>query len=128
MRAIKDGKLIDMQVPPFRQFNQIIQNDCRIVMTIAAYRACIELPCETRGKAKVPANGRWGIVYLSFMQEFQNRTDDPQEGTFDVNVLMPDGFNVPKTLKIVLEHDFDGDDAFVFMLPDESWPLCITAE
>jgi len=128
MRAIKDGRLIDMQVPPFQQFNQIMQNDCRIVMTMAAYRTCIELPGKTRGKDKVPANGRWGIVYLSFMQEFQHRADDPQEGTFDVSVLMPDGFNVPKTLKVVLDHDFDGEDAFVFMLPDEPWPLRILPE
>ena len=97
-------------------------------MTIAAYRACVELRGEPRGRAKVPANGRWGIVYLSFMQEFQNRADDPQEGTFDVNVLIPDGFNVPKTLKVVLDYGLDGHDAFVFMLPDEPWPLRIAAE
>lgn len=122
MRAVKCGRLVDMQLPPFRHFNQIVENDCPIVMTRAAYERCVELPGETRGKAEVPAVGRWGIVYLSFLQTFQNREDDPHEGQFEVNVLMPDGFNVPRTLKVVLDHEFDGDDGFVFMLPEESWP------
>ena len=125
MTAIKNGRLVNMQLPPFRQFNQIMQNDCPIVMTKAAYQACIELPGEVRGKAEVPANSRWGIAYLSFMEEFQNREDDPEEGTFDVNVLMAEGFNIPKTLKVVLDHEFDGEDGFVFMLPSEYWPAYI---
>ena len=54
----------------------------------------MELPGETRGKAEVPAVGRWGIVYLSFMEAFQHREDDPHEGEFDVNVLTADGFNI----------------------------------
>lgn len=118
-RKIKSGELVDMQVPPFVQFNRIVENDYPLYMTKAAFQACVELPGEKRGNAKIPANGRWGIVYLSFATEFQNRTDDPHEGMFDVNVLMPNGFQVPKTLKVVLDHDFDGREAFVFMLPEE---------
>ena len=121
-RAIKNGRLIDMQLPPFRNFNQIVQNNCPIVMTRAAYKACVVLPGETRGKAAVPSTGRWGIVYLSFMEQFQNHTDDPQEGTFEVNVMTCGGFQVPKTIKVLLDNDFDGEDGFVFMLPDEAWP------
>ena len=127
-RAIKDGRLVDMQLPPFRQFNQISNNDFRVVMTKAAYRACVQLPDEVMGKAEVPANARWGMVFLSFMEEFQHRDDNPQEGTFDVNVLMPGGFQIPKALKIVADSNFDGEDAFVFMLPAESWPSCISTK
>lgn len=122
LRRIHTGELRDMQQQPFRQFNKIVQNDCRMYMTRAAFRACVELPGESRRNAKVPANGRWGIVYLSFATEFQDRSDDPHEGTFDVNVLMPDGFHRPKTLKVMLDNDFQGEDAFVFLLPDEQWP------
>jgi hypothetical protein len=122
IRATRCGRLVDMQLPPFRQFNRIVENDSPIVMTRAAYDTCVELPGETRGKAEVPAVGRWGIVYLSFMEAFQHREDDPHEGEFDVKVLMADGFNIPKTLKVVLDNEFDGDDGFVFMLPHERWP------
>jgi hypothetical protein len=108
-----------MQLPPFRQFNEIVGNYEQIFMTRAAYRACVELPGEKRGRAKITANGRWGIVYLSFATEFQNRDDDAHEGIFFVNVLLPDRFQVPKTIKVILDHDFNGRDAFVFMLPDE---------
>ena len=125
MRAIKNGRLIDMQIAPFRQFNVILNNDFPVVMTQAAYQACVQLPGEVKGKAEVPANARWGIVYLTFMEKFQHRDDDPHEGTFDVNVLMPGGFQIPKTLKVVVDHDFDGENAFIFMMPDESWPACI---
>lgn len=121
--ALKRGELVDMQQPPFRQFNQIFENDCRMVMTKSAFEACVELPGEVRGKADVPAIGRWGIVFLSFFTTFQDRDDDPHEGTFDVNVLMPSGFLVPKVLKVVLDHDLDGEDYFIFMLPDELWAL-----
>jgi hypothetical protein len=125
-RAKKDGRLVDMQLPPFRQFNQILGNDIPMVMTKAAYQACVQLKGEIMGKAEVPANPRWGIVFLSFMDKFQKRDDDAHEGTFDVNVLMPSGFQVSKTIKIFVDNDFDGKNAFVFMLPDESWPGCIT--
>src|ERR1035437_4755248 len=111
-----------MQLPPFRQFNQILGNDHTMVMTKAAYLACVQLPGEVIRKAEVPANARWGIVFLSFMEKFQNRNDDPHEGTFDVSVLIPGGFQVPKTVKVVVDNDFDGDNAFVFLMPDESWP------
>jgi hypothetical protein len=121
-RAIKSGRLIDMQQMPFRQFNRVVENDYPMYMTKAAFEACVELPGETRTKAKVPANGRWGIVYLSFAQSFQNDADDPEEGEFDVNVLLPTGFNVPRTLKVLLDREFDGEEAFVFLLPEESWP------
>ena len=121
-KAIKNGRLVDMQLPPFRQFNQILGNDHTMVMTKAAYQACVQLPGEVIRKAEVPANARWGIVFLSFMEKFQNRNDDPHEGTFDVSVLIPGGFQVPKTVKVVVDNDFDGDNAFVFLMPDESWP------
>ena len=125
LNAISNGRLVDMQLPPFRQFNQILNNDYPMVMTKAAYQACVQLPGEATKKAEVPANARWGTVYLSFMEKFQHRDDDPHEGTFDVSVLMPGGFQVPKTVKIVVDGDFDGENAFVFMLPNESWPACI---
>ena len=125
LKAIRNGRLVDMQLPPFRQFNQILNNDYPMVMTKAAYQACVQLPDEVKGKAEVPANARWGIVFLSFMDEFQHREDDAHEGTFDVNVLMPGGFQVPKTVKVVADNDFDGENAFVFMMPDQSWPECI---
>lgn len=124
-RAIRNGQLVDMQLPPFRQFNEIFQNDLTMVMTKAAYQACVELPGERRGKATVPANARWGIVFLSFMEQFQNRSDNPVEGVFDVNVLMPDGFQASKSLKVVADNDFDGKNAFVFMLLEELWPDCL---
>jgi hypothetical protein len=124
-KAIKNGLLVDMQFPPFRQFNQILSNDCPMVMTKAAYQACVQLPGEVMKKAEVPANARWGIVFLSFTEKFQHCDDDPHEGTFDVNILMPGGFQVPKTVKVVVDGDFDGENAFVFMLPNESWPACI---
>jgi hypothetical protein len=123
--AIKTGRLVDMQLPPFRQFNQIFQNNCQIVMTKDAYQECVELPVEAKRKAEVPANYRWGILYLSFIEQFQDRADDPNDGTFDVSVIMPDGFQISKTVKVVLDHDFDGKDAFIFMLPQEAWPACI---
>jgi hypothetical protein len=119
--AIKAGKLIDMQLPPFRQFNQIVLNDCAMLMTKAAYEACVQLPGESLRNAKVPASFRWGVLYLGFAQAFQDREDDPQEGIFDVNVMMPDGFQIPKSVKVVAA-DLDGKEAFVFMLPDEVWP------
>jgi hypothetical protein len=125
LKAISNGRLVDMQLPPFRQFNQILNNDYPMVMTKAAYQACVQLSGEVMKKAEVPANARWGIVYFSFMEKFQHRDDDPHEGTFDVSVLMPDGFQVPKTVKVVVDGDFDGADAFVFMLPNESWPAYI---
>jgi cytochrome c1 len=125
LKAIRNGRLVDMQLPPFRQFNQILNNDYPMVMTKAAYQACVQLPDEVKGKAEVPANARWGIVFLSFMERFQHREDDVHEGTFDVNVLMPGGFQVPKTVKVVVDNDFDGENAFVFMMPDQSWPGCI---
>jgi hypothetical protein len=121
-RRIKRGELIDMQKQPFRQFNQIVGNDCLIYISRAAYQECVELPGEKRGKSIIPANGRWGILYLSFATEFQNRSDDAHEGNFDMNVLMPNGFKVPRTVKVVLDHDFHGKNAFVFMLPEEQWP------
>jgi hypothetical protein len=124
-RAIKDGRLIDMQLAPFQQFNLIVNNNFPTVMSRAAYQACVKLPGEAEAKANVPANARWGIVYLTFMYKFQHWEDDPHEGTFDVNVLMPDGFQVSKTLKIVVDNDFDGENALVFLMPDESWPECI---
>jgi hypothetical protein len=121
-RMIDTGELFDMQQMPFRQFNDIVQNDCPMYMTRAAFRTCIELPGEKRRNALIPANGRWGIVYLSFATTFQNDPNDPHEGKFDVNVLMPPGFQVSKTLKVILDHEFHGEGAFVFMLPDEQWP------
>ncbi len=121
-RRIKRGELLDMQKLPFRQFNQIVGNDCPIYMTRAAYQACVELPGEKRGKSIIPANGRWEILYLSFATEFQSLSGDPHEGTFEMNVLMPDGFQVPRTVKVVLDHDFHRKDALVFMLPEEPWP------
>lgn len=39
-----------------------------------------------------------------------------------MNVLMPNGFNLPRTLKVLLESDIEGTEAFVFMLPEENWP------
>ena len=98
-RAKKDGRLVDMQLPPFRQFNQILGNDIPMVMTKAAYQACVQLKDEIMGKVEVPANARWGIVFLSFMDKFQKRDDDAHEGTFDVNVLMPSGFKSPRRLR-----------------------------
>jgi hypothetical protein len=124
-QAMKSGLLLDMQLPPFRQFNQIFQNDCQMVITKSAYQACVQLPGEARGRAEVPASYRWGILYLSFMEHFQDRADDQHEGSFDVSVMMPSGFQISKTLKVILDHDFDGKEAFVFMLPDELWPASI---
>ena len=121
--ALKDGRLVNMQLPPFRQFNEIMQNEYVLVMTKAAYQAVVELPGEPKRNAKVPAHARWGIVYLSFIEAFKGRKDDPVDGVFDVNVMTPDGFQFPKTVKVVVEHDFDGEEAFVFMLPEETWPL-----
>ncbi len=71
----------------------------------------------------IPPNFRWGILYLSFLQAFQNRKDDPHEGLFEVSVLSESGFQVAKTVKIVSDTDLNGEDGFVFMLPDETWPL-----
>jgi hypothetical protein len=119
-KAIKNGQPVDMQLPPFRQFNEIVNNNFRTVMSKAAYQACVQLPGEAKGKADVPANARWGIVYLSFMDKFQHYEDDPHEGTFDVSVLLPGGFQIGKTLKVVVDNDFDGENAFVFLMPDES--------
>jgi hypothetical protein len=125
MRAIKKGRLIDMQLAPFRQFNVIVNNILPTVMTHAAYQACVQLPGE-EWKADVPVNARWGIVYLTFLDKFQHWDEDLHEGTFDVSVLMPGGFQVSKTVKVIADNDFDGDNAFVFLLPDESWPACIS--
>lgn len=124
-KAIENGQLVDMQLPPFRQFDEIVNNNFRTVMSKAAYEACVQLPREVRGRAEVPANARWGIV--SFMWKFQHYEEDPHEGTFDVNVLLPSGFQVPKTLKVVVDNDFDGENAFVFLMPDEFWPACIAS-
>ncbi len=121
-RAIKDGRLVNMQIPPFRQFNEIVTNDCALVMTKAAYQACVQLPGESRRNARVPANLRWGLLYLSFVEAFKGRTDDSSEGIFDVTVTMPDGFQISKSVKVVAEDDFDGKEAFIFMMPDETWP------
>lgn len=123
--AIKNGQLIDMQLPPFRQFNEIVNNSFRTVMSKAAFEACVQLPGEVKGSAEVPASARWGIVYLSFMSKFQHCEEDPHEGTFDLNVLLPSGFQVTRTLKVVVDNDFDGENAFVFLMPDEFWPACI---
>jgi hypothetical protein len=75
-RKFRSGDLIDMQLPPFRQFNRIVENDYPLYMTRAAFQACVELPGEKRGRAAIPAIGRWGIVYLSFATEFQGRSDE----------------------------------------------------
>jgi hypothetical protein len=116
-----------MQLPPFRQFNEIVNNNFRTVMSKAAYQACVQLPSEVKGKVDVPANARWGIVYLSFLDKFQHCEDDPHEGTFGVSVLLPSGFQIGKTLKVIVDNDFDGETAFVFLMPDESWPACIAS-
>lgn len=125
-RAIKDGRLVDMQLQPFRQFNQILNINFPLVMTRAAYRASIELPGETRKKNAFPANGRWGFLYLRFVETFQQRADNSEEGTFDVYVMLGEGFQVPRVIKVLLDHDFDGEEAFLFTLPDESWPDLLT--
>ena len=110
-----------MQLPPFNQFNQLLGNDYTMLMTKAAYEQCVQLPGEPRHNAKVPANFRWGVLYVSFAEAFQDREDDPREGLFDVNVTTPDGFHISKSIKVVAD-DLEGKDAFVFMLPDEAWP------
>lgn len=121
-KAFKEGHLVNMQLPPFRQFNGIVAKDCALVMSKAAYQACIQLPGEPRRNAKIPANFRWGILYLSFVEAFKDRTDGSTEGVFDVGVTMPDGFQISKCVKVALVEDFDGKDGFIFMLPDETWP------
>ncbi len=121
-KAFKDGRLVTTQLPPFKQFNGIVTKDCALVMTKAAYQACVQLPGEPKINGKVPANLRWGILYLSFVESFKGRTDDSTEGVFDVGVTMPDGFQVSKCVKVVGVDDFDGKDGFIFMLPDETWP------
>lgn len=119
--AIRGGQLIDMQRPPFQQFNQIFGNDFPILITKAAYQTCIHLPSDSR-KPKIPPNARWGFFFLSFLQEFQTHTEDSLEGFFEVNVMSEDGFQRAKNVKIV-DAMLEGEEGFVFMLPDETWPL-----
>jgi len=120
-KAFKDGRLVNMQLPPFRQFNNIVTHDCALVMTKAAYQALVQLPGETRRNAKVPANFRWGVLYLRFVEEFTGRTDGSSEGVFDVTVTLPGGFQVAKSVKVAAVHDFDGKEGFIFMMPHETW-------
>jgi hypothetical protein len=117
-RAVKDRRLVDMQQAPFVQFNQIVQAEFPIVISQAAYQQLVQLPGEQFDKAEVPANFRWGVLFLAFMEAFQCREDDPDVGEFDINVLMPGGLQVPKTVKVLSNRDENG---FTFMLPGEEW-------
>lgn len=121
--AIRAGKLIDMQRPPFNQFNRIINNNYAMLMTRAAYEACVQLPGERLKNDEIPASFRWGAFYLNFVQTFQERNDDSTEGVFDITVMKPDGFQVSKSVKVISDDHLEGKEGFVFLLPEETWPL-----
>lgn len=117
-QAIRDGRIVEMQRPPFRQFIQILNCDFPLAMTKAAFEQFVRLPGEPKRKAAVPANFRWGIIFLTLVDSQQKEPSDANEALFDVNVMMPDGFQVPKTLEVVSVGEGE-NKGFIFMLPDE---------
>lgn len=124
-QAFRDGRLIDMQRPPFRQFNEIVNAQFPLAMTKAAFEQFIRLPGEPERNPDVPPNFRWGILFLTLIDSQQKNPTEAAEALVDVNVLMASGFQVSKTLKVV--SNGDGETAgLTFMLPHESPLECET--
>jgi hypothetical protein len=121
-RAIKDLRLVNMQLAPFSQFNTIVTHDCALMISKAAYQAFVQLPGESKKDAAVLPYLRWKNLFVSFAEAFQGRTDGSFEGIFDVSVTMPDGFHIARSVKVVAVAKFEGKDGFIFMMPDETWP------
>lgn len=119
--AIKDGLLIDMQVKPFKQFNQIVQSDLPIAMTKASFTQFIRLPGDPKKYKDVSPGSRWIVLYstlINFKDGLQ-QLEESKELLFDVDVQLPGGFQLRKTVKVVLGEDDEGGEAFTFMLPSE---------
>lgn len=53
----------------------------------------------------LPDNYCWGVLYLSFVEAFQDREDTHKKDILDVSVLMSDDFQIAKTIKVVAEHE-----------------------
>lgn len=119
-KAIKAGLLIDMQRPPFSEFNSMLQMTWSMAMTKAAFQTFVEVPASMAQRS-ISEEARWNTLILSLVEAHTERNE--REVMVELNVLQPDGFFVPKKLKVVMDVDDDGNDAFNFMLPDETWPV-----
>ena len=119
-RAIKAGLLIDLQRPPFSNFNSMVRATWPMAMTKAAHQEFIAVS-KSALHPEFSEEFRWSAIMLML---FDTQSDSKEyEVVLELNVLDAGGFFVPKKIKVVSGVDDEGNSGFNFMLPDEVWPV-----
>ena len=119
-RAIRAGLLIDMQRPPFSNFNSVVWVTWPMAMTKAAYQEFIAVS-RSALHPEFSEEFRWSAIM--FMLIDTQSDSEEYEAILELNVLEADGFFVPKKIKVASGVDDEGNTGFNFMLPDETWPV-----
>lgn len=126
-KAVKDGRLVNMQRWPFTKVTKKIPILRPVAMTPAAYREFILVPSE-----KMVLNlryARWRAVLFRFsacalqQEKIGGMGEGSKEIVYEVTPLRLSGFRQTLQIKARMEQGDEINSALIFMLPDEKYPL-----
>jgi hypothetical protein len=120
--AVKKGRLVDMQVKPYIEFNRFLQYDAPTGIAPAAFKEFIDIPRE-KGHPRIHKAARWALL-ISAVHNCIPHSENPEavEAVIDVEIVTQSGFNRFKRVMVRVEQAPD-NPAVVLMMPDEEYPL-----
>lgn len=117
--AVKEKRLMNMQIKPYAEFNRGMRISCPIWMTPGAFKEFITSPHE-----KIDRRADIGLWWAQVLTSFHRipPKEDLMELVYDVEVFYLYGYRQFKTIKL-MSVGTEQDHGLLFMLPNEEPPL-----